>query len=68
MKKNDGNRTLLDCLKNQYNKNETFIFNKYQNSLKSKVQMTPKNDPLRNTSNAIFWFFSKAWASKTIAT
>ena len=29
--------------------------------------MTPKNDPLRNTSNAIFWFFSEAWASKTIA-
>ena len=22
--------------------------------------------PLRTTSNAIFWFFSKAWASKTI--
>ena len=28
--------------------------------------MTPKNDPLRTTSNAILWFFSEAWASKTI--
>ena len=44
----------FDCLKNQYNKNETFTFKKYQNSLKSKVPMTPKNDPLRTTSNAIF--------------
>ena len=27
--------------KNQYNKNETFNFKKYQNSLKTKVPMTP---------------------------
>ena len=27
--------------KNQYNKNETFTFKKYQNSLKTKVPMTP---------------------------
>ena len=28
--------------------------------------MPPKNAPFRTTSNAIFWFFSEAWASKTI--
>ena len=39
--KNGRNGTLLDCLMNQYNKNETFIFKKYQNSLKSKVPMPP---------------------------
>ena len=44
----------MDCLKNQYNKNETFIFKKHQNSLKNKVPTPPKNAPLRNTSNAIF--------------
>ena len=27
--------------------------------------MPPKNAPLRTTSNAIFWFFGVAWASKT---
>ena len=31
----------MDWLKNQYNKNETFIFKKYQDSLKSKVPMPP---------------------------
>ena len=39
---------------------------KYQNSLKNKVPMPPKMPPLRTTNNATFWFFSKAWASKTI--
>ena len=28
--------------------------------------MPPKNAPLRTTSNATFWFFSEAWASKTM--
>ena len=39
----------VDYLKNQYNKNETFIFKKCQNSLKTKVPMPPKNAPLRTT-------------------
>ena len=34
-----------DCLKNQYNKNETFIFKKHQYSLKTKLPMPTKNDP-----------------------
>ena len=63
-RRNCRNRTLLDCLKNQYKNNETFIFQKYQNSLKTKVQMPAKNAPLRTTSNATFGFFSEAWASK----
>ena len=45
MKKYSRNRTLLDCFKNQYNKNEIFTFKKYQNSFKSKVPMTPKMTP-----------------------
>ena len=55
-----------DCFKNQYNKNETFIFKKYQNSLKPKGRCPLKMHPLRTTSNATFWFFSKPWAPKTI--
>ena len=49
-----------------YNKNEALIFKKYQNSLKTKLPMPSKKCPLRTTTNAIFWFFSKAWAPKTI--
>ena len=43
--KNGRNRTLLGCLKNQYIKNETFIFIKYQNSLKTKVPRPLKMPP-----------------------
>ena len=28
--------------------------------------MPPKIVPLKTTINATFWFFSKAWASKTV--
>ena len=50
---------LLDCLKNQYNKNETFTFKKYQNSLKSKVPMPPKNAPSELLVMPSFAFLAK---------
>ena len=52
--KNGRNRTILDSFKNQYNNNEILIFKKYQNALKTKLPMPPKNALLRTTSNATF--------------
>ena len=41
----------MDCLKNKYNKNETFTF--------SKVPMTPKNDPSELLATPSFDFLAK---------
>ena len=52
-------KLFLDCLKNQYNKNETFILKKSQNSLKSKVSMAPKTAPSELLVMPSFDFLAK---------
>ena len=41
VEKNGRNRTLLVCLKNQYNKKETFIFKKVPKFVKNQSANAP---------------------------